>query len=230
MLSREENWLNIWAIKYLSYTRVIPVQIDTGTGQIRVLKDLKSLLAWLGYLVAVQFHSLYAFYCCTNIFVQGLKGTKWALPYHYYKIFVPQTVTLLAVMPFLVEPEVFAALFNNSIGATGKEQPFKKRKRTRTVAKPTRRFFNLSYNEMLTVLMPVASFPAGMLILVGVTAVDLWPLTLDKLLAVSSLLKIGADGVAIFSWVSWAYFGVHFQFLFLEKVNYSLKQEIAQVR
>ena len=83
---------------------------------------------------------------------------------------------------------------------------------------------------MVTVLLPIASFPTGLLILAGVTAVDFWPLTFEKLLTVSSLLKILADGVAIFSWVSWAYFTVHFQFLFLEKVNYFLKQELAQVR
>ena len=121
MLSREENWLNIWAIKHLSQTRVVPVQIDTRTGRIHVLKDIKALLAWLGYLAAVQLHSFYAFVCFAKLLGKGLKRTKWALPYHYYKIFVPQLATLVAVVPFLVQPEVFAALFNSSIGATDNE-------------------------------------------------------------------------------------------------------------
>ena len=100
MLSREENWLNIWAIKNLSQTRVIPVQIDTRTGRIRVVKDMKAQLAWLGYLAAVQLHSFFAFFCFTKLLGQGLKRTKWELPFPYYKIFVPQLATLVAVVPF----------------------------------------------------------------------------------------------------------------------------------
>ena len=228
MLSTEENWLNIWAIQYLSYARVIPVQIDRETGKIRVLKDITALLAWVGYVAAVQFHSLHGFYCCAKLFGKDLKGTAWALPYHYYKIFVPQVATLVVVVPFLLEPDVIVALFNNSVGKMGSERLPRKRKSTRV--KQSRKFWNLSSNEMVTVLLPIASFPTGLLLLAGVTAVDFWPLTFEKLLTVSSSLKILADGVAIFSWVSWAYFTVHFQFLFLEKVNYSLKREMVQTR
>ena len=228
MLSREEHWLNIWAIKYLSHTRVIPVKINTGTGKIRVLKDVRALLAWSAYFAAVQFHSFYAVYNGAKFLGQGLKAMKGELPYHYCKIFIPQVATLLAISSFLIQPQVFAALFNSSIGAMDNEQPYNKRRRTRAKAK--RRFLNLSYNEMLTVLLPFASFPTGLLILVGVTVMDFWPFTLDKLLTVSSVLKILADTVAIFGWISWAYFGLHFQFLFLEKVNYSLKQEIVHIR
>ena len=228
MLSRKENWLNIWAIKYLTHTRVIPFHIDSETGKIQVLKDAKALLAGSAYLATVQFHSLYTVYSAGNVLGRGLRAMKWALPYYFYKIFVPQIATLVALMSFLVQPEVFAALFDNSVGATGDEQRCKRKKRTR--AKATRKFLSLSYNEMLTVLQPIVSFPAGLLILAGVTIVDFWPLKLDKLLTASSFLKILADGVAIFSWVSWGYFAVHFQFLFLEKVNYSLKQETAEIR
>ena len=197
MLSVEENWQNIWAISHLTRTRVIPIQIDRGTGKIRVLKDIKTLLTWSAYLAAVQLHSFYSLFCAVKVLGQGLKGTKSGLSYHYYKIFVPQCSTLLAVVPFLIQPEVFAALFNNAIGAAGNEKKSNKRKQSRR--KPRRKFFNLSYHEMLTVLLPIASFPVGLLLLAGVTVVDFWPVTLHKLLTVSCLLKILVDGVVIFS-------------------------------
>ena len=83
---------------------------------------------------------------------------------------------------------------------------------------------------MLTVVLPIACFPAGVLILVGINVIEMWPITLEKLYTLSSCLKITVDAISIFSWVSWAYFILHLQFLFLEKLNFTLKHEIKQVR
>ena len=151
MLSKEENWLNILAIKGLQRTHVIPAHVDTESGKIRIIKCNKVWGTWLAYLAAVQFHSFSDLFVVAKLLKDGVRVTKWALPYHFYKICVPQAVTLLSVVSFVIQPDVLTALLNNSICNRENERGRwgRLKRHVRAEKKTTRKFAELSYGEML---------------------------------------------------------------------------------
>ena len=217
MLSVSENWLNLLVIRRLSRLYVFPIDMDPLTGKVKPISTRSRRIA-LNFYLAVSFVYVVnsAFRYIHKLETVGIEALR-LLPYYFFMISLPPVGSFMMIRLFKKMPRETVALLNNSMrerrggkGQHNKPPPSK------------RKLFSLNYLELLTVGLPFVFYGGAVMIFLGVSLLDLFDQFEHAWLL---YLKITGNGVVVFLWISWAYFSIHLQLLFMEKVSCSLKRE-----
>ena len=227
MIRKEENRLNLLFIHYLSAINVLPLNINLKTGQIHNRPE-----KYYSVIFLVLINELHILYSSVRFLLAVSENMENTIPFvsiYYLLIFIPQIGCFMGIQHFLLNPAVTQTIFNGSMDPYPvTRQVFKKGRAIRR--KKTRKFWSFSLVEMITILLPVFTFPAGVVVLVAMIYMDgLWP-TSWSLLALGQCLFIVYDALVILGWITFAYFSFHLQLLFMSKVAFIFEEEFAKSR
>ena len=227
MLTKEENWLNLKCIHFLSLIRLLPLEMCEKSGRIKIHSDHRRYPLTC-YLALNQLNIIYTLIRLLLALSENGKDAIPAVPRYFLCTFLPQVGTVMGIRHFFTSPEVTCTIFNSffqscsAVTAQGRQR--------RAQRQATRRFFRLSFMEMITVVLPITALMASVIILTGVVYMDrLWPVTWDYR-ALENCLLISIDAITIFSWMYIVYFSFHLQLLCMEKFLFVLADELRSSR
>lgn len=228
MILKEENKLNILFIQYLSAITVLPLNINLNTAQIHIYSHGRKRYLLIFFILINQLHILASSLRFLLAVSESMEDTIPLVSLYYLITCIPQIGTLMGLKHFLINPGVVQTIFNGSMDLYPARQLIKKARVVRR--KRPRTFWSFSFIEIITIVLPVLMFPAGLVTLVAMIYMDgLWPKSWS-LMALCQSLFIIFDALVILGWMSFAYFSFHLQLLFMSKVAAVFEEEFAKSR
>ena len=222
MITNNELKLNLFWIRVLSYSGILPIKIDVKTGRFENCSQSRKRL-YLFYWTLVQVQIIYFMWET----YWNIKANPESSIHHLsiYNLFVVASLvgTFSSYSYFVLWPEVFILILNESIpihcNFTKSSSSTKVRSERRS---------GQSTLSVFTKFIPVIHIVSAGCSIVALTFVS-WPAMCGStplFLCPVSLLQ----GLSIFIALAWCYSGVLVQILFISKVTDALTQEIGYAR
>ena len=207
MLSRRDICLNFRWITLLSAMRIIPAEVNFKTGKIKILGGSK-LRPLLVYLAFVQLHAgTAAFHIFARFRIQGIEAAP-SLTWDYLQVFCSQLGTTASIANFYAWPEITEFIFNESI--------------RKDCCNGRRPWNSYTYQDILIIILPLCAFPvAGLFLFITLMRPPYLSIWIE-------LIVVSMEAIFTFVWLSWAYFGVLVQLLFLRKLSFILQHEMTK--
>ena len=224
MLERADLSLNIHCIRLLSRFGILPLQMNTETGKIRIKTSRCSTLRiWRCLIFTSQ---TFTFWIAWRVYLKYKLNPGPAmqtLPLDYMTLAPGQMCIWLAVMNFKRWPEATAEIFNGFIDSVS----ITRKSFLRT---SKQRFWSrLTMIEMVTVVMPAIVFPIASCVIAVFEIVSTWPAT-RGLNVVLRIAITTVDSGTLVARSSWAYFSLLIILVFLGELSRFLEREKARLR
>ena len=221
MISKQDNILNLYYIEFLAFLRILPFSVNRKIGRIKVSASFSKFMALFLYMLLVQCEIIYSAVLAYRKFSADPAKALLTASMDYVFIVCIEMCLYTAVMNFVVYAGTACKIFNGCMIDDGEIS-----RKTTIKWLP---WFKFGFIDFIAIVLPIA----GVLFALAFSVVCVLVRTLPATAGVPVPLHIGAvilDFVSTFCWVSWIYFAILLQTIFIEKVSYVLNREIAAAK